>query len=356
VSVTNLSTLCSRTAYNHAKNTFVSRQGLDGANACDVEGGFANVVKIGNALIGITSDGIGTKMELAERVGRYDTLGFDLVAMVADDLAAMGIEPTNMTNVLDVNRLDLPVVDAMMRGLSQAALQNSISITGGELAELGKRVSGWGGGMHANWCSTAIGVVHSENDLITGREVAPEQTIITLREDGFRSNGFTMAREILYETFGERWHAEKVGASAETWGEALLKPSRIYCTYISRLIKENHKPTGIAHVTGGGIPANLGRVLKQNKLSATINNLFTPPDSMQKLMRFGRLAAHEAYREWNMGNGMLIVVPATSTNAALSIAAEMGFEAKVAGTITEGPVRVEISMFNETFSYENPGK
>jgi phosphoribosylformylglycinamidine cyclo-ligase len=356
MSVTGLSTLCSRTAFTHAKATFASRAGRDGENACDVDGGFANVVRIGNSLVGMTSDGIGTKMELAERVGRYDTLGFDLVAMVADDLAAMGIEPTNMTNILDVDRLDLPVVETLMRGLSQAAQKNNISVTGGELAELGRRVGGWGGGMHANWCSTAIGVVSSENNLITGRDLTPGHTIIALREYGFRSNGFTLARSILHETFGERWHAERVDNSSLTWGEALLQPSQIYCTYITALMKQNLKPSAVAHVTGGGIPANLGRVLRQKQLGARINNLFAPPEAMTKLMSLARLAPNEAYREWNMGNGMLVVVAPEYSEKALALAKTMGFEAQAAGTITAGPVVVEISMFNSTFTYENPGK
>jgi len=149
----------SKIAYNYAIETFQNRKGKKGAVASKSKGGFSNLLIFGKERIGIGSDGIGTKAEIAERTGIYDTLGYDLVAMVADDLAAMGFEPTNLSNVIDVDYLDPEIIDSLMKGLKDACNFAGITITGGEIAELGNRIGGFGGKMHFNWSSTAIGIL-----------------------------------------------------------------------------------------------------------------------------------------------------------------------------------------------------
>ncbi|UOQ72789.1 AIR synthase related protein [Hymenobacter cellulosilyticus] len=131
---------CSRNAYAWSKKTFANRAGKPGEAAQDLDGGFANEIRFGNARLGISSDGIGTKIEVAERVGKFDTLGYDLVAMTADDLIVGGFVPTNLSNIIDVNTLDYGVIDEMMRGLHDACNFAEVAITGGEIAELGNRI------------------------------------------------------------------------------------------------------------------------------------------------------------------------------------------------------------------------
>jgi len=135
---------CSAIADDWARRTFSNREGRVGEPIARLRASFATGVQMGDSLVGITSDGIGTKCEGAERADRYSTLGFDLVAMVVDDLASSGFVPTSVSNILDVDRLDSSVIDAVMEGLHDAAVKAEVAVTGGEIAELGSRVGGWG--------------------------------------------------------------------------------------------------------------------------------------------------------------------------------------------------------------------
>lgn len=325
---------CSANAYAWAKKTFINRVDKPGEALIGLDGAFSNILKFGNNRIGISSDGIGTKIELAERTGIYDTLGFDLVAMVTDDLAANGFEATNISNILDVDVLHTETVDKLMRGLYNAANQAGISVTGGEIAELGNRIAGYGNGMHFNWCSTAIGILPPELDsAIDGSTIKKGDLVISLKSSGFRSNGFSLIRRILTEKFGSEWHSHSFN-SQKTWGEILLTPSRIFCNLITELLKNKHLIHGIVHITGGGIPDNLARVLRQNKLGADLDNVFEPADFMLQIQKLGKIDERNAYRFWNMGNGMLLIVPEENVENLLKTVLTYNYVPKIAGKIT----------------------
>ena len=342
---------CSQTAYRWASRTFDARAGKSGAVDRRLNASFASILAIGGKRVGITSDGIGTKVEVAERTGVYSTLGYDLLAMVADDLASNGIEPTNLTNILDVDRLDERVVGDLLSGLSQACLESGIAVVGGEIAELGRRVGGWGGGMHFNWCATAVGVLPDElASPIDGASCAPGDVIVAVREHGLRSNGFSLARAVLADAHGERWHEARCQATGESWGAALLTPSRVCCTLVRSLVKEGVVPHGIAHITGGGVPDKLGRVLKVRKLGASIETPFEPPAFVQELIELGKVPAQKAWRHWNMGNAMLLLLAPGDVERTLAVAAH-GFEARVAGHVEEGS-RIRIAHAGETVETE----
>ncbi|MBI5547291.1 MAG: phosphoribosylformylglycinamidine cyclo-ligase [Deltaproteobacteria bacterium] len=330
---------CSAIAYGWTRRTFAAREGRDGAVSTRLNASFSSLVELGGRQVGITSDGVGTKVELAERTGAYGTLGYDLVAMVADDLAANGFEPTNLTNILDVDRLDERVVDELMRGLAQAAGAAGIALAGGEIAELGARVGGWGEGMHFNWCATAIGVLAPGlTRPIDGSSCAPGDAVVAIGEKGLRSNGFSWARMVLAATLGERWHESRCAADGRTWGEALLTPSIVCCPLVTALAAKGLVPHGIAHVTGGGIPDKLGRVLKVHGLGARIDRPFSAPPFMAELQRLARAPASQVWRQWNMGHAMLLVVGAEDASRVVSLAEGAGFGAQVAGTIEAEPV------------------
>ncbi|HEY3446741.1 MAG TPA: AIR synthase related protein [Myxococcales bacterium] len=339
---------CSSAAFRWARKTFDARDGKPGEVDRGLNASFASILSVGGKRLGVTSDGIGTKVEVAERTGVYSTLGYDLLAMVADDLAANGIEPTNLTNILDVDKLDERVVDELMRGLSQAALESGVSVVGGEIAELGRRVGGWGGGMHFNWCATALGVLPDELERpIDGAQCAPGDAIVAIREHGLRSNGFSLARSILSQAHGERWHEARCQATGESWGAALLTPSRVCCTLVRALVGEGVVPHGIAHVTGGGIPDKLGRVLKVKRLGAYLGTPFEPPAFVQELVGLGQVPARVAWRHWNMGNAMLVVLAPGDVERSLAVAARgRGFEARVAGQVVEGD-KIRIAQAGE---------
>ncbi|HEX8328628.1 MAG TPA: AIR synthase-related protein [Hymenobacter sp.] len=329
----------SRNAYGWAKKTFANRAGKPGEAAQDLDGGFANEIRFGNARLGISSDGIGTKIEVAERVGRYDTLGFDLVAMTADDLIVAGFVPTNLSNIIDVNHLDYDVVDQMMRGLHDACNFAQLAITGGEIAELGNRIGGWPGAkMNFNWCSTAIGSLHpSLARPLSGHTAQAGMAVVAIQSPSFRSNGYSLARKTLQRLFGDNWHeAPYDGTDADqyaTWGDAMLAPSLIYSPGVAALLDAGLPLHGAAHITGGGVADNFKRVLK-NGLGAVLDNLFEPLPAMQRLCEIGDLSPETAYLYWNMGTGMLIVTEEASAAAVVASLESNGYAAQVAGYLT----------------------
>ena len=361
----------SRNAYAWAKKTFANRAGQPGEPAQDLDGGFSNEIRFGAERLGISSDGIGTKIEVAERLNKYDTLGYDLIAMTADDLIAAGFVPTNLSNIIDVNHLDYEVVDQLMRGLHDAANFAQLAITGGEIAELGNRIGGWPGAkMNFNWCSTAIGVLHpSLAQPLSGKTARAGHAVVALRSPSFRSNGYSLARKTLQRVFGDDWHeapfsgassprppspGEKGGAvmrgsdssgtpfspgeggrgdEAKTWGEALLAPSLIYSPGITALLDAGLPLHGIAHITGGGLADNFQRVLK-NGLGAVLDNLFEPLPAMRRLLEIGEIPAETAYLYWNMGTGMLLVTEEASAAAVVASLHASGYDAQVAGHLT----------------------
>ena len=327
---------CSKIAFQWAKKTFDNRKDKPGSPCLDVEGAFSNIMDFGGMRLGISSDGIGTKIELAERTGVYNTLGFDLVAMVADDLITSGIEPVNFSNILDVDFLDADIVDSLMSGLHDACNHAGITITGGEIAELGNRIGGYGDKMHFNWCATGIGLLPEGAEPIDGTKIEQGDAVISFRSRGFRSNGFSLLRKIMQYEFGDQWHDVPYDADT-TWGRILLTPSLIYTPLIMRLLQKGYNIRGIVHITGGGIEDNFMRILEATGCGAVLDKLHPPLDVMRRAQELGHVTDEQAYRLWNMGNGMLIVLPVADCQDVIEQAGNTGYQAVVAGHITKEP-------------------
>ena len=213
-------------------------------------------------------DGVGTKAEIAERVGKHDTLAFDLLAMVCDDAVIRGGEPVVAGSVLDLNSLAgeggarLDIIRQLAEGYVSAAADAGVAIINGEMAELGDRVGGYGG-MNYNWCAGLVWLARKDR-LITGTEVRAGDAVVGLREEGFRSNGLSLVRKILGDAHGDMWHEEVRGDT--TLGALVLRPSRIYSRALVDMFGgvegEPRAPIhAAAHITGGGLPGKLGRAL-----------------------------------------------------------------------------------------------
>lgn len=326
----NLGDKCSAIAYQAAKNTFIGRKGRIGEPVVD-DGGFSGVMDMGDYYLVQNDDGIGTKIQIAEKMQRYETLGYDLVAMVADDAACIGAETISISETLDVDKLDEAKVTAMMKGLSAACLEHHIVVPGGEIAELGDSVNGY------LWNATAVGIVE-KNKLITGADIKIGDKIIGLMSGNFRSNGFSLVRYILREKFGENWVTEKFD-DKRTWGELTLDPCKIYCSAVLEMHGKYKEKAlvdlkGVVHITGGGIPGNLPRVLKKTGLGARLDNLPKPPDAMQKLIELGNVNKDEAYRTWNMGVGMILI--SNDVEKIEEICGKHGIKSQLIGEVTEG--------------------
>ena len=331
---------CSRRAFRWAERSFEARRGKTGLPLFGGAGSFSNWMDFGPLRVAMTCDGIGTKAELAERTGIYTTLGYDLVAMVADDLVANGIEPVNLVNVLDVDKPDEEIVDQLMQGLHAAATECGIAVVGGEIAELGSRTGGWGPRMHFNWSATAIGVPRNGCAPIDGGQIEAGDAVVALKSAGFRSNGFSLVRSILEHAYGPSWH-DVPSVDGRSWGEVALTPSILYTPAILALIDAGIPLRGVGHITGGGIPSKFGRVLKRSGLGARLDRLFAPQDFVNKLLELGGIDFETAYRQWNMGNAMLLVVPPGAADSTLALLSARGVSAQWAGEIAPGPIAIQ---------------
>lgn len=321
---------CSRIAYRAAMNTFKGRQGMIGEPVKD-EGGFSGMLDMGDFYLVQNDDGVGTKIQIAEAIGKYDTLGYDLLAMVVDDAICVGAEPISVSNTLDVNKVNEEKIAGLMAGLEKACLEHKIVIPGGEIAELGNAVNGY------LWNATVVGVVE-KHKLINGSNIQAGDKIIGLKSDGFRSNGFSLVRHILKGKFGENWPNEKYDEN-QTWGEITLIPSKIYCSAIMDLhgrYGEEAKAElkSVVHVTGGGIQGNLERVMKYHPhLKADLHNLPEPHEVMKRLIELGDLSEEEAYRTWNMGVGMILI--SNDEEKITEICSQHGIKTSVIGQVVE---------------------
>jgi len=316
----------SKIAYDFAKSTFSSRKNMIGEPVID-EGSFAGMLDMGDFYIVQGDDGVGTKMEIAEHINKFDTLGYDLLAMVADDAICLGAETISITNTLDTNIVDTGIIHELMKGLAKACIEQKVVIPGGEIAEVGKSVNG------NVWNATAVGVLEKEK-VITGSEIKPGDIIIAFRENGFRSNGFSLVRYILEKAFDENVY-NKPSPFGKSWGEMILEPSTVYSSALLDLLgrfgeKRKFNIKGIAHITGGGIPGNFNRILKQKRLGAEFNDLFAPSAMVKEIQKMGNVSETEAYKTWNMGNGMMIVVDSGDAESVLEF---LPLEAKIVGSV-----------------------
>lgn len=287
-------------------------------------------------------DGVGTKAEISERMGKHDTAAFDLFAMVCDDAVVYGGEPVLVGSILDVNTLGkdnsshLHFMKQLAAGYVAAAEAGRVAVINGEIAELGARISGYGD-FNYNWGAAVVWFAQKDR-LFTGDEIQAGDKIVTLREKGFRSNGFSLLRKIMEDHYGEEWHQEEL--DGKQLGELALEPSQIYCSAVCDMFGGFDKEPecevhGVSHITGGGIPGKLGRVLKRAGLGAKLENLFEPCKLMQHAIEIGGVEREEAFRTWNMGNGMLVIVKPGDESNAIEIAKKHGIEAQVCGEITE---------------------
>ncbi|MBI4235638.1 phosphoribosylformylglycinamidine cyclo-ligase [Candidatus Peregrinibacteria bacterium] len=318
---------CSAIAYNAAKETFIGRKGMIGQPVVE-DGGFTGTLDMGDYFLVQNDDGVGSKMQVAEMMGKYDTMGTDLLCMVIDDAVCIGAEPISVTNTIDVDKVDEAKIAQLMEGLKEAALKHKVVIPGGEIAEMGKMCNGY------IWNATCVGIVE-KNKVINGQNIKIGDKLIGLLSPNFRSNGLSLVRHILSEKFGTNWVNEKYDDN-RTWGEVVIEPSKIYASAIMEMhgrYKESAKVElkGVCHITGGGIPGNLPRILKKTGLNYKLTTLPKPPPAMQKLMELGNVSEDEAYKTWNMGVGMILV--SDDFEKISAICKNHGIEAQIIGEV-----------------------
>ncbi len=303
-------------------------------------------IAVGNlpddTVMGLGFDGVGTKIEIAERMGDWHTVAFDLFAMVCDDAVVQGAEPVLLGTVLDVRTLGdagishLDTVSQLADGYVAAAAAARVAVINGELAECGSRVRGYGS-FNSIWNAGVVWFARRAR-LLSGVAVQPGDAIVGLEETGCRSNGYSLLRHILGQQHGDEWHVAPLGDT--TLGALALQPSRIYTAALVDMLGGIHSEPevmihGVVHVTGGGIPGKLGRLLRRVQLGAEITDPFAPGPLLLYLQEHGPVRDQEAYRVWNMGQGMLLITP--QPEAAIAIASEHDIPARMIGEVTTQP-------------------
>ena len=289
-------------------------------------GYFANVIDIGGVGLAISTDGVGSKAIVAQMVGKYDTIGIDCVAMNVNDLLCVGARPVSMVDYIATDRADAAMLDGIAIGLAEGARQAGVSITGGEISQLPEVVHGF------DLVGTAIGIVPLDRILI-GRELAPGDVVIGMASNGLHSNGFTLARRVLFDRAGlaaDRALPE-LGHSV---GEELLRPTAIYVSEILDLLEQVPTIKALIHVTGDGL-LNLPRVAA--KIGMVIENMPEPPPIFPLLERLGGITRAEMFAVFNMGVGFCVMLPERDVDAALAVLARQGRQAWAIGRIVADP-------------------
>ncbi|MEK6933343.1 MAG: AIR synthase-related protein [Nanoarchaeota archaeon] len=333
----------SKVLYNAAKQTWKNRKGRFG-EVVELFSDFSGLraVHVGGlpqgTYMNLGFDGVGTKMELGERIGKHNTVAYDLFAMVCDDAVVRGAEPVLVGSILDVNSLGrdgesyIEFVKQLANGYICAAKAANVVVVNGEVAELGARVQGYGK-FNYNWGAGIVWFAKKDR-MFTGKEIQPIDSIVALKEEGFRSNGLSLVRKIMKQTYGDNWHEKDY--NGKNLAELALTPSIIYSKAIVDMFggfEEIPKAEvhGVAHITGGGIPGKLGRVLKQSGLSAAISDPFEPSEFVRYVQELGGVLDREAYRTWNMGQGMLVITP--EPKRVIDVSSSYGIFAKEVGVI-----------------------
>jgi phosphoribosylformylglycinamidine cyclo-ligase len=277
-----------------------------------------------------STDGVGTKALVAQAAGRFETIGVDLVAMCVDDLVCQGAEPLFFLDYIAVGRLDPDHIEQLVEGVAEGCRQAGCALIGGEMAEHpGAMEPG-----EFDLVGFAVGVAERD-ELVTGAAIAPGDVLLGLPSTNLRSNGYSLARRILFERAGRALDDPAYPGAHHTLADELLKPSVIYAPAILALLREADV-RGVVHVTGGGIAGNLARVLPPNVDAEIDRRSWEPPRIFGELQRLGDVDDAEMARVFNLGLGMIVVVPASDRFKALDVLRSHGHHAAEVGHVVTG--------------------
>ncbi len=276
------------------------------------------------------TDGVGTKLKLAFAMDKHDTIGIDAVAMCVNDVIVTGAEPLFFLDYLACDKVVPEKIEAIVKGVADGCEQAGCALIGGETAEMP--------GMYSDGeydiAGFTVGIVDRPK-AIDGSTIQAGDAVIGLASSGIHSNGFSLVRRLLLEQQGYALTDKPEELEGRTLGDVLIEPTRIYVKQILKLL-ESVKIKGMAHITGGGFIENIPRVLPEG-VNVDINRGSWPVLPIFGLMqRVGSITDRDMFTTFNMGVGMVLVVPAEQAEQALAIAKEQGEQAYRIGTVTEG--------------------
>jgi phosphoribosylformylglycinamidine cyclo-ligase len=298
-------------------------------------GYFANVIPVSSRVgVAISTDGVGTKLLVAQAVGRYDTVGIDCVAMNVNDVVCVGATPVSLVDYIAVEAPSHELLEPLARGLYRGCELAGVNIPGGETASVREMLRGARPGRAFDLVGTCIGIVALDR-VIGGAKVRDADVLLGLESSGIHSNGFTLARRALLGQGGLSYedHVPELGT---TLAEELLRPTRIYVREALALLGSGIEVKALAHMTGGGL-WNLVRT--QAPVSFRIERWPEPPPIFGLIQRLGRVPDEEAFSVFNMGVGFCVVVAAADCDRASEILGGAGAAVHVLGTALADPAR-----------------
>jgi phosphoribosylformylglycinamidine cyclo-ligase len=285
-------------------------------------GHFTGLVDIGPYALSLCTDGVGTKLIVANEMRKWDTVGIDCVAMNVNDMICIGAEPIAFVDYFAIEGYDHEVARQIGVGLNRGASMANVSIVGGEVAVLPEIVRGF------DLAGTCFGIV-KKKDVVLGRAVRVGDVVIGLPSSGIHSNGLTLARRLLRDA--DLTVFDRIGGTGEPWGPTLLEPTLIYVKPVLRALKKA-KVHGLAHVTGGAL-RNLARLKADVEFAVT--DPLPPQLLFRELQALGDIEASEMYQTFNMGMGFVIVAPeAEAKNVLRALRPEV--QGKIVGEVRKG--------------------
>ncbi|WP_437316597.1 phosphoribosylformylglycinamidine cyclo-ligase [Sorangium sp. So ce385] len=292
------------------------------AGLCALPGGLSEPVLVSG------TDGVGTKLKVAFATGVHHTVGIDLVAMCVNDVLTVGARPLFFLDYFATGKLDVDVGEAVVRGIADGCKQAGCALIGGETAELP--------GMYADGeydlAGFAVGVVERSR-ILDGKRIAPGDAVLAVASSGLHSNGYSLARRVLEKEMGLRM-GDRVDELGATVGETLLTPTRIYARAITALLAAcGDAVRGLSHITGGGLPGNLPRVLPDGLGAQLDLGSYQRPAIFHVLQRGGPVDEAEMRRTFNLGVGLVAVVDKSAADKAIDALAASGERAWVLGEI-----------------------
>jgi phosphoribosylformylglycinamidine cyclo-ligase len=298
-------------------------------------GGFAGLCRVPSdveePVLVSGTDGVGTKLKVAFATGTHDTIGIDLVGMCVNDIITCGARPLFFLDYFGTGKLDLGVAEAVVRGIAGACKDSGCALLGGETAEL----PGMYGDGEYDLAGFAVGVV-GRKKIIDGTRVEKGCLAIALPSSGLHSNGYSLARRVLFDEMKLDWRDRPAALGGQTLGEALLTPTRLYPRAVQALLAAAIDVRAMSHITGGGLPGNLPRVLPES-LGVRIAEEWDRPAIFAVIAAGGPVAEAEMRRTFNLGVGFVVIVPEAEGSRAIEALRQAGERPFILGAVVDVP-------------------
>jgi phosphoribosylformylglycinamidine cyclo-ligase len=308
-----------------------------GRVALDI-GYFANVLDVGGIGLAVTTDGVCTKVMIAQLMNTYNTVGIDCVAMNVNDLLCVGATPISMVDYLAIESLNPDMIEAIAEGMAQGAEQANISISGGEMAQLRDIIKGAMPELGFDLAGMAIGTVALDK-IIIGQQIEDGDVVVGIESNGIHSNGLSLARHVFLEKEQMTLRESYPGLNGSL-GDELLKPTYIYVREVLEILNQSIPVKALIHITSDGF-LNLTRV--KSRASYIIDPLPHPPAIFSLIRNLGQISPEQMFSVYNMGIGFCIVVPEREVDRVCSIIKSYEKAARIIGYAkADGQAEVEI--------------